>query len=141
MSRTHIISLVERGWQSARVLSIALVTQTECHVTHYLKGRVAPEALAMITPYQRMRIHSIPRWAFRLAAGGVLLGGALRGTLRLVVVDHVRTRQQVRWFLRWWGIPVIEAEIVQQLRYRWDGEHCDVHEVLQRVTHAVSTPV
>jgi len=134
MSTPVALSFVERGWQSARMLSIALVTERQFRVTHYLKGTVAPEVLAMITPYPGMRIVPVARQLFCVVTLAVLLATLVRRQLRLVIVDHPRTSARARLFLQPWRIPLVEAaEETQRLCYRWNGRQYALADLVEQV--------
>ena len=134
MSRPRIVlSFVEDGWQSARTLSVALVRELGLDVRHVLKGAVATDVTAMITPYPGMRIIPVPRARFWVVARALLIAGCLRQRVRAVVVDNPRARHWAGRIVRPWRVPVIEAgEQFQQLVYRWNDESLDGASLLGR---------
>ncbi len=88
------LSLVEKGWSGARRLSIEL-SGTGIEVRHLSRGRIAPEIVAVITPYPKISIRGIPvRW-YRIAAWWTLLSWQFRPSLQAVIVDNARTTDWV----------------------------------------------
>ena len=135
MSRPRVVlSFVEDGWQSARMLSIALVRELGLETRHYIKGRVDPCVLEMVTPYAGMRLISIPRRWFPMVCWWLLVWGCLRRRWCLIVVDRQRTHRWAQRVAQRWPTPVIEAaEQFQRLVYRWNHEWLELPAVIQRL--------
>ena len=134
MNPPLIVSFVEDGWRSARVLSLALVQQEGCRVTHYIKGRVDPSVLRIIVPYPEMQLVPVERLWFKVARRLVLVWGLARKRIALLLVDNERTFRQMFPLAQRWGVPVVLAEERwQQLFYRWNGAPLDMPAVLQHV--------
>ena len=135
MSQSRLVlSLVEDGWQSARMLSIALVSQLGLETRHYIKGRVDPAVLEMITPYAGIHLVSIPRRWFPVVCWWLLLWGCLRHRWRLIVVDRQRTHRWAQWVAQRWPLPIIEAtEQFQRLAYQWNHESLELPAVIRRL--------
>lgn len=129
-----VMSFVEDGWRSARVLSLALVQQGGYRVTHLIRGRVDPAVLRMITPCPGMRLVPIERVWFKVVRWLALVWALARRRAALLLVDSERTFCYVQPFARRWGVPVVLAEErFQQLLYRWDGQPLDASDVLRRL--------
>ena len=95
--RGDIISMVEKGWGGARRVSIEL-TRQGIGVHHVVRGRLAPELIAVLTPYAGMRITGLPvRW-YRPALWAMLVWRKLRGRPVLVLVDNERAEG---WIKQW----------------------------------------
>ncbi len=100
------LSLVERGWRGARQCSLAL-NDHRVAVTHLVKGRLSREVRQMIAPQPFIRVCAVPRWAFPACAYGMLIGNAMRGHLRWVLVDHPRTLARLERWCRQVGIVAV----------------------------------
>lgn len=109
MAKPTVLSLVERGWQAARERSLDL-QRDDVEVLHLIKGRVDPGVLALVTPYPRIRVVSIPRRWFRLLAWGWLLRLTAQGVLQAVMVDNEKSLGRLRGWVRLIGVPL---EMVQ----------------------------
>lgn len=133
--RPVVLSFVEDGWESARMLAIGGVEQCGWRVRHLIKGTVAPEVLAMVTPYPGMSLVSIPRAWFRVVVGCVLLCRLMARRLSFVIVDNPRTRGWVSWCARRWQVPVVEAqERFRQLRYLCGQQVVDRETALRHLS-------
>ena len=135
MSRPrYVLSFVEDGWRSARVLSIALVQEARVCVVHFIKGRVDPAVLRMVTPYPGMRIVPIERLWFKVVRWLTLIAGLASRRVALILVDNDRTWRFVQPAARRWGVPVVLAdERYQQLLYQWNGESIEASAVVQHL--------
>ena len=134
MKRPAIVSFVEDGWRSARAFTIDVVRAHEnVEVVHYIRERVDPEVLRMITPYPRTRLVPIARPWFKIARWSLLLWGGITRRWRLVIVDNERAREALARRAARRHLPVLEAEErYQQLVYRWNDEAMDLAGALKK---------
>ncbi len=103
-----ILSLVERGWQAARLLSLDYAEQGT-GTLHIVKGRVPGEVRAIVRPVPGIRLAALPKTLFWPVLWLICAGTQLTGRLRGVIVDNERSEKRVRSWL-WPGIPVVRAE-------------------------------
>lgn len=99
-----VISLVEKGWASARHVSIELTLQG-ARVFHLVKGRLPRGLLEVLTPYARMSIYGIPRPWFRVSAWLCLVPAQFMRPF--VMVDNQRS---VEWIQR--EFPLLRHRVV-----------------------------
>ena len=88
------LSLVEKGWAGARRFSIQL-SDKGVAVRHLVKGTIAPEFLAVITPYRGVSIHGISARGYRIVTWAALLLYQFHPGLQAVIVDNTRTSDWV----------------------------------------------
>jgi len=98
-SSLTVLSLVERGWQAARTLSLE-VQSDRIRVVHVIKGWLSREVRAMIHPTPAIRILAIPRAWFWVGAMVSVAALMCRGRLRTIVVDNERSFRRVRRWTR-----------------------------------------
>ena len=107
---TDMLSLVEHGWQGARQCSLALEGR-QVRVTHVIKGWLRADLRAMIAPHPHIRLVSAPRWAFYFVVWPLVIAKTLRGRLGWILMDHERSRAELAWWCRLFGIaPVMIQE-------------------------------
>lgn len=129
-----LLSLVEDGWRSARVLSLAAAQRGQHPVLHLVKGEVAPDVLRMITPYPGTRIQPIARRWFRVVSWCMVLLGLVRQRWHAIVVDNHRTYAWVQTLARWQGVPVVLAcEAFHELTYEWESASLSLEAALRRL--------
>ena len=104
-SQIIVLSLVERGWQAARELSLDLLEQRIFFV-HVLKGYLDRSLRASIAPRPNTRILSLPRTLFWPAMSLLALGLFLTGRLRSILVDNERSVRRLRGWARLVHLPV-----------------------------------
>jgi len=97
--RVVVLSLIERGWQAARELSLGLRQEGVC-VVHVIKGRLDRSVKALITPVPNVRLISVHRQLFWPLIGLLAAGWWLRGTLRSLLVDNDRSYNRLRGWAR-----------------------------------------
>ena len=114
--RIIMLSLVERGWQAARECSLD-VQQQGISVVHLIKGYVAPEVRALITPYSHIQVVSVPRELFWPFAWLYCAGLMLTGRLRCILVDRERSLGRVRNWLWRSGVSLV---MVQEGRHGYE---------------------
>ena len=126
--RRGVLSVVERGWRGARTCSIVL-SAAGVPVTHVIKGYVNRDLRAMIQPYRRMHLISVPRPVFRLGLWCALIVGTVTRRLRWVLVDHERTLREIGWWCRLFDVTPVTIydteggyELYQDGRQRLPGE-------------------
>ncbi len=118
--KPRVISFVEDGWESARMLSLAVARELGWPVDHYIKGGVAPDVVALMSPQDGVRIRPLARPWFRGAAWGLLARAALSRHPTFIVVDNERMRHRARSVTR--NARVIFArEQFRHLTYEYDG--------------------
>lgn len=96
--RGVLLSLVERGWQAARLYSLHHAGE-RLHCVHLVKGRLGRDVHALIAPVPHVRLVSVPRNAFWLIAALSCAWWRMTGRLRSVLVDNERSYRR----LRSWG--------------------------------------
>ena len=99
-----VLSLIERGWQSART---AELEQAPFSVVHLVKGRLSPSLRRLIGLSHPVRIVSSPRALFWPCAWVWLLGLRITGCLRAVWVDNAKSYRYVNGWGRRLGINVV----------------------------------
>ena len=104
LSRTIVLSLVERGWRGARV---AELHEPHMTVVHMAKGRVALPVRELIGLSHPVRLISCWRNLFWLVAWAGLLGLWLSGRLRAVWVDNAKSYRRLAWCCRVLSIDVV----------------------------------
>ena len=103
--RIVVLSLVERGWQAARELSLD-VQPHGVRVIHLIKGRLSHAVYQLITQKPHVRILSVPRPFFWPMLGLVTIGLLLIGRLRAVLVDNERSFRRLRGWTSWASLTV-----------------------------------
>ena len=88
------LSLVEKGWAGTRRFSIQL-SDKGVAVRHLVKGTIAPEFLAIITPYPGVSIQGIPARGYRIVTWAALLLYQFHPGLQAVIVDNSRTSEWI----------------------------------------------
>ena len=101
----RVLSLVERGWQAARERSLDL-SREGIGCVHIVKGRLSRAVHELIAPVPHVRIISLPRRLFWHGVWLLLIGAALTGRARSVLVDNERSYRRLAWWRRWAGIEV-----------------------------------
>ena len=109
-----VLSLVEKGWAGARQLSIRFSPEG-LRVRHLVRGRLAADVLACLSPYAGITIWGIPRRVYRAVVWLELLAAPLHGPVRAILVDNERS---VKWITRWF--PQLQDRVVL-LQERGDG--------------------
>ena len=104
-----ILSLVERGWQAARVCSL----EAEPHgvrVLHVVKGRLDRSVLALIEPKPHIRLVSLPKNFFWPVVFPLMAWCAAISRLRVVVVDNERSARRLAGWARalWVRLMIIQ---------------------------------
>jgi hypothetical protein len=129
-----VLSLVEHGWHSARMLSITCAETAACAVVHYIKGYVSRDVLGMITPYTGISIHPVRRMWFRIVTGCYVWWSTLTRSTRCIIVDNERTYRWVSSITAPWHTPVIIAhEHQQQLSYEYGTHMYGAADIIQQV--------
>ena len=105
-----VLSFVERGWQAAREWSLD-AQHRGITVVHLIKGRLSPAVQAMIAPRPHIRIMSVPRPLFWVAAFAHLFAGRLRGRLRAVLVDNDRSCHRLRAWTQGMGVTLLTVRV------------------------------
>ncbi len=103
-----MLSLVERGWQAARQLSLEYA-ERGTGTLHIVKGRVPNEVREIVRPVPGVRLAGLPKELFWPALWFMCAGLQVTGRLQGVIVDNERSEKRVRSWLRP-GIPVVRAE-------------------------------
>ncbi len=110
----RVLSLVEKGWAGARQLSIRF-SREGLQVRHLVRGRLAADVRACLTPYAGITIWGIPRRVYRVVVWLQLFAAPLRGPVRAILIDNERS---ARWINRWF--PHLQ-EYVILIQERGDG--------------------
>lgn len=107
-----VLSLVERGWQTAREWSLR-----ECpprtRVVHVIKGTIQPEIRALIRPVAGVEVMAVPRRAFWPLIFSLFLWQACRGRLQTVLVDNLRSHRRVGRWIRWLHRPNVRMQLCE----------------------------
>ena len=122
------ISFVEKGWAGARQVTIPLAQQG-MRVEHMVKGKVADDVLAIITPYPGMRIFSVSRRWYRFVTWIILLLAVpRRRSLDMVIVDNERSA-------KWVGssFPMLRKKLVL-IQEQGDGSPRIIRDLLVEVS-------
>ena len=105
---TQAVCAVEVGWRGMRECSIALA-RTGAAVEVLIKGEVAPEVLAMITPKPGITIHAVTARRFAWSLALRLVGAGPAGE-HLLIVNKPKTQRRAAWLgrLRAWRVLRLE---------------------------------
>jgi len=118
--RGEVLSVVERGWRGARECSLIL-SRMGIPVTHVIKGYLNAELRAMIQPYPGVRLVSVPRVVFRTWLWWLLVWRTLTGRLQWLLVDHDRTRREISWWCRAFGLTLVSIRETDHRYELWVG--------------------
>ena len=92
-----VISLVERGWQAARLCSLALADK-DIAVTHYVKGTVPDDVHALVPSTSLLRLCGVPKTFFWPCVLARCTWLKITRRLHGVLVDNERSFNQLdRW--------------------------------------------
>jgi len=106
MAATNLVlSLVERGWRSARECSLDL-RAADLEYVHVVKGRLSRAVRAMVAPEPGTRLLGVPKALFWPMIALGVGAGALSGRLRAVLVDNLRSFRRLQGISRALGVPV-----------------------------------
>ena len=108
-----VISLVERGWQAARECSL----DTQDHggeTLHMIKGYLHRDVQAMIAPKSKIHLLSLPKKLFWLGVWPLLVGYALMGRVRSLLVDNEQAYRRVRPWTRANGVNLVRIQLGAQ---------------------------
>lgn len=94
-----ILSLVERGWQAARELSLDL-QRDGFRSIHLIKGRLDRSVHSLIAPQPHVQLVSWHRRVFWPATALLTLGWFMTGRLRAILVDNDRSYRRLRGWAR-----------------------------------------
>ena len=100
----RVLSLVERGWQSART---AELQPPSPHVIHLVKGRLAPSVRRLAGLSAPVRLVGSFRALFWPLAWGCLAGLRGLGRLQAVWVDNAKSYRRLAPWCRRLGIDLI----------------------------------
>ena len=102
------LSLVERGWQAARELSLRDAEQGQA-TWHLVKGWLPVQVRQIIQPIKGIQVLGIPKPCFWPISWGVCAALQIFGKLRLVVVDNLRSEKRLRSWV-WTHVSVVRAD-------------------------------
>lgn len=89
------LSLVEKGWAGARLLSIDLARKGT-PVVHLVRGKLPRSTLEALTPCKGVEIASVSPQMYRVAAWLRLWAGQSMGSVGLVITDNAKTAEWVK---------------------------------------------
>lgn len=108
-----ILSLVERGWQAARELSLDVQARPLCFV-HVIKGDHGHRARALVAERPNTRLVSLPYPLFWPGTLSLMVGFALTRRLRGILVDNERSVRRMGRIARFTRVPITLVRQAQE---------------------------
>ena len=105
-----ILSLVERGWQAAREVSLELPAD-HVRTLHIVKGRLSRPVKSLIAPKPNVRVISLHPQLFWPAVVWLIAVRSLGGRPRALLVDNDRSYRRLH---RWARLAHMQLTIVRQ---------------------------